>query len=144
MTVDVILERVEMLDPALLADCDFRIDSSERSYPFDRAFAVPRSPDQRILAVARLGGRVAGYLACQRDGDVAEVRRIEVDRACRGAGIGRLLLEEARRWARHQALSALVLVTLADNPAAGRFFARHGFVRLETGKVSRWHLPLCP
>ncbi|WP_184162135.1 GNAT family N-acetyltransferase [Sphingomonas kyeonggiensis] len=136
------IERIASLDPALLAGCDFGLGTSGRAYPFDNAFAVPRAA--RMLALARVDGQVAGYIACTRDGDSVEVRRIEIDRARRGQGVGQCLLGEARAWAGEQGLSALRLETLADNPEAGRFFARHGFVRTQATDALHWHLPLQP
>ncbi|MEP9358513.1 GNAT family N-acetyltransferase [Sphingomonas sp. KR3-1] len=133
MIPGVAIERVETLDPTALARCDF-------VYPFDSAFARPRAG--RMLAVLRVDGRVAGYLACQRDGDAGEVRRLEIDRGHRGQGLGRRLLDEARRWAAELGLSALVLETLADNPAAGRFFGRNGFVQRDAANALHWQLPL--
>ncbi|WHU01973.1 MULTISPECIES: GNAT family N-acetyltransferase [unclassified Sphingomonas] len=142
MSSSVAIERVATLDPAWLAGCDFAFDPSGRAYPFDNAFAVPRAA--RMLALARVDGQVAGYIACTRDGDSAEVRRIEIDRVRRGQGVGQCLLGEARAWAGEQGLSALRLETLADNPEAGRFFARHGFVRTQAADALHWHLPLQP
>jgi GNAT superfamily N-acetyltransferase len=128
-----VIERVETLDPTALAPCDFL-------YPFDSAFAVLRAG--RMLAVLRVGGRIAGYVACQREGNAGEVRRLEIDRAHRGQGLGRQLLAEARDWAAALGLSALILETLADNPAAGRFFSGNGFSPGYGGEALHWHLPL--
>lgn len=134
------IERVAALDPALLDHCDFSFGASGWVYPFDSVFVLPRP--ERLLALVRLDGRVAGYVACRRDGDAGEVRRLEVDRAARGSGLGRLLLEEARRWAGEQGLAALVLETLADNPDAGRFFAHQGFALVREADALHWRLPL--
>ncbi|MFS2110343.1 GNAT family N-acetyltransferase [Sphingomonas sp. Sphisp140] len=142
MTVDVSLERVSALDSAWFAGCDFGLDPAGRAYPFDPAYSVSLGPERRMIAVARIDGRVAGYAACQRDGDAGEVRRLEIDHAARGQGLGRLLLGEARRWAGEQGLAALVLETMADNPAAGRFFAHQGFVLIRQAKALHWQLTL--
>lgn len=134
------IERVATLDPALFAGCDFGFEPPGRAYAFDTAFAVPRAA--RMLAVAHVDRRVAGYIACTRDGRAAEVRRIEVDRAQRSRGLGQRLLGEARAWAAEQGLSALRLETLADNPEAGRFFDRYGFTLAHEAEALHWHLPL--
>jgi GNAT superfamily N-acetyltransferase len=138
----VAIERVATLDPAWFADCDFGIGVAGRAYPFDSAFAVPRA--SRMLALLRVDGRIAAYIACIRDGDAAEVRRIEVDRPHRSQGLGQRLLGEAQAWAREQGLSALRLETLADNPEAGHFFARYGFSQSHAADALHWHLPLDP
>nr|WP_257215045.1 GNAT family N-acetyltransferase [Sphingomonas sp. R-74633] len=114
-----------------------------RGYPFDPAFTSHRATDRRMLAFVRVAGRIAGYVACQQDGGgAAEVRRLEIDRRCRGQGLGQLLLGEARAWAAEQGLAALRLETMADNPAAGRFFARYGFTQSDGEGVLHWHLSL--
>ncbi|PJI88141.1 GNAT family N-acetyltransferase [Sphingomonas koreensis] len=140
MSAGVGIERIATIDPAMLAQCDFSFDPAVGAYPFDSALAVPRSG--RMIAVARTDGRVAGYLACLSDGASAEMRRIEIDRGYRGQGLGRRLLDEARNWAWATGLSALWLETLADNPAAGRFFGRYGFTLTVRGDVLHWRMPL--
>jgi ribosomal protein S18 acetylase RimI-like enzyme len=138
----VAIERVATLEPAWLGGCDFGLDSGGAAYPFDTAYSLARPVEQRMIVVARIDGRVAGYVACQREEDAAEVRRLEIDRAARGQGLGRLLLDQARRWAGEQGLAALVLETLADNPAAGSFFARYGFTQIREAEALHWRLPL--
>jgi GNAT superfamily N-acetyltransferase len=138
----VTIERVSTLDPALVAACDFGFEPSGRAYPFDSGFAVPRAA--RMLALAHVDGQVAGYIACTRDLDAVEVRRIEVDRSQRGQGLGRRLLAEAQAWASEQGLFVLRLETLADNPEAGRFFARYGFSQSHAVDTLLWHLSLQP
>ena len=140
MSPGVTIERVATLDPALFVHCDFSFDPSRGAYPFDSALTAPRSG--RMIAVARIDGCVAGYVACLSDGISAEVRRIEIDRCCRDQGLGRRLLDEARDWAVAAGLTALRLETLAHNPAAGRFFARYGFASTERGGVLDWQMPL--
>lgn len=140
MSSGVLIERVATLDPAMVAHCDFSFEPTGGAYPFDSALVVPRSG--RMIAVARADGRVAGYLTCLSDGDSAEVRRIELDRGYRGQGLGRRLLDEATDWARVTGLPVLWLETLSDNPAAGRFFARYGFVPIGDGDELHWRMPL--
>ncbi len=142
MSSGVAIERVATLDPAWFAGCDFGFGASGSGYPFDSAFAVSRAG--RMLALVRVEGRVAGYIACARDGEAVEVRRIEIDRSHRGRGLGQRLLGEVRAWAREQGLSALRLETLADNPEAGRFFARYGFTQGPPASALYWHLTLHP
>ena len=140
MRSGVSIERVATLDPAMLAQCDFSFDPARGAYPFDSAFAVPRSG--RMIAVARIDGQVAGYIACLSDGISAEVRRIEIDRRYRGQGLARRLLDEARDWGGVMGLQALRLETLADNPAAGRFFDRYGFTLTGQDEELHWRMPL--
>lgn len=142
MSSRVAIERVATLDAAMFAHCDFGAVPSVGAYPFDSAFATPKAA--RLLAILRLDGRIAGYVACQRERDAGEVRRLEIDSATRGQGLGRRLLDEARGWAGEQGLFALRLETLANNPAASRFFSRHGFSLTRALDTLHWHLPLRP
>ena len=139
MSSEAAIERVETLDPALLAQCDFSFGTSA-GYPFDSAFAVPRAG--RLLALVRIDREVAGYIACTIAGAAAEVRRLEIDRGVRGQGLGRRLLDEGRLWATEQGLAALQLETLADNPYAGRFFGHYGFTLAREADALHWHLSL--
>ena len=140
MSAGATVERVATLDPAMLAHCDFSFDPEGGAYPFDGAFAVP-GPG-RMIGVARVDGRVAGYIACLSDDESTEVRRIEIDRGYRGQGLGRRLLDEARDRACATSLSALRLETLPDNPRAGRFFARYGFILTGQADTLYWRMPL--
>lgn len=133
------IERVATLDSAMVAHCDFSFDPSRGAYPFDSALAAPRSG--RMVAVARIDGRIAGYVACLADLEAAEVRRLEIDRRHRGRGLGRRLLDEAWEWACAMDLPALRLETLADNPAAGRFFRHYGFTLAGEGEALHWRMP---
>lgn len=133
------IERVATLDPAMVAHCDFSVDPSRGAYPFDSALTNSRSG--RMIAVARIDGRVAGYIACLLDNEAAEVRRLEIDRCHRNRGLGCRLLDEAWDWASAMGLAALRLETLADNPAAGRFFRRYGFTLISRGEALHWRMP---
>lgn len=137
----VAIERVATLDRALLSACDFSFGTPARAYPFDPGFETPRAV--RMIAVARVDGLVAGYGVCQRSGDAAEIRRLEIDAAHRGQGLACRLLDVARGWAAELGLAALRLETLADNPDAARFFAQQGFAAAgQEGVVLHWYLPL--
>ena len=136
MSAGVTIERVATLDPAMVAHCDFSFDPSRGGYPFDSALAVPRSG--RMIAVARVDGRIAGYIACLSDGEAAEIRRLDIDRCQRDQGLGRRLLDEAWDWASVMELPALRLETLADNPVAGRFFRRYGFTLAGEAEALHW------
>jgi len=142
------VERVETLDPMWFADCDFSFELSRPAgqrdaYPFDPAHESSRLAGDRMIAVLRVGRRMAGYIVCQLDGrGTAEVRRLEIDRRRRNQGLGRRLVREAKDWARECGLSGLRLATLGNNRAAGNFFGQRGF-RLDGYKagVFQWHLP---
>ncbi|KAI1692351.1 dual-specificity RNA methyltransferase RlmN [Ditylenchus destructor] len=59
-----------------------------------------------------------------------------------GAGPGAPLARRSAGLGLGDGLSALWLETLADNPAAGRFFGRYGFTLTVRGDVLHWRMPL--
>lgn len=177
--MEVTIERVATLDPALLAGCDFAFDVTEeavppfdgpgiaatrpvaprlKSYPFDTAFETGRRNSERMIALARVDGQVAGYLVCLRGwNQCAEIHRLEVDRQHRMHGVARRLVDAARGWAGEQGLPALRLKTQADNVPACRFYARYGFTLAGADRMLYrwldgpqdetalfWYLPLRP
>ena len=95
-----------------------------------------------LVAVdTRHGGRVVGTVAVDRvvlgagaprhafswnDGD-AELRRMSVDEALRGRGVGRRLLAAAKAFAREQGYPRLVLSTSAAQATARQLYTKHGF-----------------
>lgn len=78
--------------------------------------------DRGWVWVARADGDVAGFVA--RDG--ARVQSLYVRAGLRGAGIGGLLLEHAKRGS-----TRLELWTFEANTAAQRFYERAGFRLVE-------------
>ena len=78
---------------------------------------------RRDAWVAEDAGAVAGYVSC--DAAEGHVHTLYVARP--GAGTGRLLLDRVRRGR-----DRLTLNTHAPNHAAHRFYAREGFVAVQT------------
>jgi predicted N-acetyltransferase YhbS len=82
---------------------------------------------ERML-VARRDGRIVGCVSVQQRGALAYARRLAVEPAEQGAGIGRALMAEAEALARRLGLNCLGVETrlaLTDNRA---FFRAIGFV----------------
>jgi putative acetyltransferase len=78
--------------------------------------------------VARGDGRVLGFGAVvAQDGGWAEIKRMYVDPAARGQGIGRRLLARLEDHARQAGLWVLRLETGVDQPAALSLYRAHGF-----------------
>ncbi|WP_343718019.1 GNAT family N-acetyltransferase [Inquilinus sp.] len=142
------METAERLTAADIAHCDFSFDiRSElvapyrdpvadarpvepyrKAYAFDADDFAGIGPD-RLLAVAREGGRVVGYILISESWNgYASVDDIAVDRAARGAGLAVRLMDRAVQWARERDLPGIRLETQSNNVAACRFYRRHGFV----------------
>ena len=93
-------------------------------------------PDAAVF-VAEENGRVIGYAyATVEDYDYMSLRGpagvlqdIVVDPACRGRGVGRLLLVETLAFLKSRAAPRVVLSTAERNEAAQRLFASMGFRR---------------
>lgn len=90
---------------------------------------APTSP-ATIVAVGN--GKISGFArtAPARDDDVAgvgELCALYVDPAAWGTGVGRVLIEAARKQLAGQGFRAAVLWVLVGNDRAERFYARDGW-----------------
>jgi diamine N-acetyltransferase len=72
---------------------------------------------------------LAGYMYLVEDPDPAAMflKRIYVDKAWQGSGLGSLLIEEARRECRRRVRRRLWLTVWQRNPRAVAFYEREGF-----------------
>jgi ribosomal protein S18 acetylase RimI-like enzyme len=91
------------------------------------------------LWVAERGGAVAGCIAiaAQPDGS-AQLRWFLVDPACRGAGIGRMLLDEALAFCRAGGFSSVFLWTVRGLEAAAHLYRSAGFRVTHEDTRVRW------
>ena len=94
--------------------------------------------DSRHYLVAVGGGRVLGYAGLCDYPDEAFVQTLAVATAAQGQGIGSQLLTALLDEAARRGQPAVSLEVRADNDAAQRLYARHGFTR--TG-VRRGYYP---
>lgn len=103
--------------------------SPPRSKSYDLTHEVDDWPAFEHVAVAELAGRVVGVAALKpvRWNRRAELWHLYVDRAARGRGVGRLLLEQARQVARQWDVRALWLETQTINYPAIQFYQHMGF-----------------
>ena len=92
------------------------VDSLTQS---DVVFLVARDPD----------GRALGCGAYVDRGGYGEVKRMYVDPASRGKGVGGKLLAEIARRARAAGLASLMLETGISQPEAIGLYERDGFIR---------------
>jgi GNAT superfamily N-acetyltransferase len=102
------------------------------------------------VLVARESGLIVGHLQLVPTGESTEVelKSMAVDRARRGSGIGRLLVEAAIRHAVDVGLSRMVVSTATADVGNLRFYQRCGFRMLAVerdafGPESGYPDPIC-
>jgi GNAT superfamily N-acetyltransferase len=88
-----------------------------------------------VLLLAWVDGEAAGCIAMRTlsmDERACEMKRLWVDGALRGLGLGRRLVEEAIGWAKRVGFEAMYLDTVpAAMPEANRLYEAMGFQRVE-------------
>lgn len=108
-----------------------RVTPGPAPEPDAQFFANGREPDGVIVAV--VDGAVAGYVMLHQaiplpsHQHVLEINGLAVDPARQGMGIGRRLVEEARREAARRGASKLTLRVLSPNASARRVYEVCGF-----------------
>jgi GNAT superfamily N-acetyltransferase len=86
--------------------------------------------------VARAGGEVAGTIAAIRIGaDAVALRKMFVAAEHRGDGLAARLMETLVEWARAEGVRMIYLGTTAVMSAAHRFYAKHGFARIDAAEL---------
>lgn len=86
------------------------------------------TPDQ-IVYLACLDNQAAGRLVLKRNwNNYALIEDIAVDKNYRGYGIGRKLIEQAKRWAQDGRMPGIMLETQSNNVKACEFYRSCGFV----------------
>jgi putative acetyltransferase len=86
-------------------------------------------PEVKFLVARDDAGRAIGCAALVRRGDYAEIKRMFVDEAARGQGIGRALLDQLALHALASHLHALRLETGIHQLPALRLYEGFGFTR---------------
>lgn len=82
----------------------------------------------RVIFLVYVDGSTAGQIRLRENwNNFAYVEDIAVDVGFRRLGVGRTLIEEAKRWARQRRLPGLMLETQDNNVQACRFYERCGF-----------------
>jgi len=109
-------------EPFVCTDFDF--DDKER-----REIAQRMETDDGLWLVAESAGRLVGAVDVQQQAwrKAGWVWNIAVDRAYRGRGLGREMLERVLEWGRRQGLRAIILEAQTNNWHACRFYQRFGF-----------------
>ena len=96
--------------------------------------------DQSVYVAEAAEGSVVGWIhvfgALRLESEpFAELGGLVVSDPHRGRGIGKLLCEQARRWASENGFRALRVRSRAEREAAHRFYERLGFRRVKTQQV---------
>jgi GNAT superfamily N-acetyltransferase len=125
---------VDAVRQLVLAHVDER--SSMRGIEHMRADAMrlpgPYVPPRGAIWLAQAGTDAIGCVALRPlEGHVGEVKRMYVDGAWRGRGVGRALLETLIAHARALGYHHLRLGTIADMTAARSLYHSLGFVPIE-------------
>lgn len=95
-------------------------------------FPGPYVPPHGAIWIAQAGDEAIGCVALRPlPGAIGEVKRMYVDRAWRGRGVGRALLETLIAHARAIGYHHLRLGTIADMTAARSLYHSLGFVPIE-------------
>lgn len=129
----------ELADVPALCDLLAVLFAQEAEFTPDHAVQragltlIVQHPDAGRIFVARDATGVVGMvslldtLSTALGGRVGLLEDLVVAPGRRGRGIGSSLLEHALAFARDNGLLRVTLLTDADNEAAHRFYARHGF-----------------
>lgn len=114
------------------AELDSRFDAG-----FDPALSISAdahelTPPIGALLIARLRDRPVGCGALKFHGDApAELKRMWIDAAARGLGVGRRLLQELERHARDAGVAVLRLETNHALTEAIALYRRSGYVEVD-------------
>lgn len=88
-----------------------------------------RKPGVTVFAASLPGVGVIGCCALRHHGDYGELKRMYVQPAHRGNGIGGALMRRVEEEARAKGLSRLCLETGVSQPEAINLYTHHGYVR---------------
>jgi GNAT superfamily N-acetyltransferase len=127
----------------LLAQLGYEMTADEAAR---RVREISSAPDH-ILLVAEVAGRVVGLLHAFARPAIenpceAVVQALVVDRGCRLAGVGRVLMAEAERWGSERGCRSVVLDSNVVRAPAHAFYAKLGYRVSATAYVLR--KPLLP
>lgn len=116
------------------ADMDAYLEEAFQPAVQAAELAVPGA----FVLIAEAGGTPAGYLhmtpsdppACVADRPALELKRLYVDRAHQGTGLGSRLLRDGCERAARAGARVVWLGVWEHNTGAQRLYARHGFTRV--------------
>ena len=113
-------------------DRSLGIDHFPLSVEAQAEFSAAADPLVHLLLAATVDERLAGYLYASRGTSDALAHvssmAIAVDRASRGQGVGKALVQAMRNWAQVVGVRKLTLSVLDTNVPARAFFEQSGYV----------------
>jgi len=111
----------DLIDPAVI---DAAVSQTYAPSAIARCIERCRGAQDASFLIAESSHQVAGFLHFDSFGPEPELHRLYLDRRRRGAGIGSLLMDELHD--RVPADLAYMLLVVAGNDGAVRFYERHG------------------
>lgn len=127
-----VVRRTTGRDPEFIA-LTKRLDAELRAqYGEAQAQYAPYNiVETETAVVATVDGVAVGCGCFKRyDDEAIELKRMFVDPAARGAGVGRAIVGELERWAIEQGYRAAVLETGVEQHAAIALYERRGYARI--------------
>jgi len=123
---------VVLILPMTPQDVDDIVEIEKLSFstPWSRSALLGelRYPRQAVYLVARVKGRIVGYVGMWTVGDEGHITNIAVHPDFRGKGIGTLLLSFLIAVAYSRGIGALTLEVRVSNVRARKLYERMGFV----------------
>lgn len=80
-----------------------------------------------LSRVAEENGTIVGAALCGHDGRRGWIYHLAVSAACRGKGIGKLLLNDCVRGLRDAGVKRAIILVAGDNPGGHEFWLRNGW-----------------
>lgn len=111
------------------------IEKASFSKPWSETLFYNEIRNERSIAkIARLDGKIAGYICASVVVDEAHILTLAVDPALRKEGIATALVRHVIERARERGCRAVFLEVRASNGIARRMYERFNFVALGTRK----------
>lgn len=129
-TLDDLPRMADLLAELFTLESDFQ---PERAKQLRALNTILDNPAVGRLFVLRVDGVVAGManallsISTAEGGTVLVLEDVIVDRAQRGGGLGRRLVEQVLDWARQQGMTRVTLLADRQNEAALAFYRKLGF-----------------
>ncbi|EEL87365.1 N-acetyltransferase [Bacillus cereus] len=105
---------------------------SENQYDDDEeelAYNEYINNSNQVIYIALLHNQIVGVIILKKNWNrYAYIEDIKVDKECRELGIGRRLIEQAKKWAKEGNMPGIMLETQNNNVAACKFYEKCGFV----------------